>query len=111
MSTTIEPDAKRLEQSRNTVQTFLRRKKRFSTALFILAGVFEITFFVLMLAFMDFGEQLYWFLFFGLCMVYCPLITFAWRNSVKIDQLFYRLVEELKYHREGSERDGGSISA
>jgi hypothetical protein len=111
MSPEIEPDARRLEESRNSVYSFLRRKKRLSTALFVLAGAFEIGFFVLMLAFMDFSKQLYWFLFFGLCMVYCPLITFAWRNSVRIDQLFYRLVEELKYHHEGSGRDGGSINA
>ena len=50
-----------------------------------------------MLVFMDFGDRLQWFLFFGFLLVYSPMITFTWRNAVKIDHLYYRLVDELKY--------------
>jgi hypothetical protein len=25
------------------------------------------------------------------------MITFTWRNAVKIDHMYYRLIEELKY--------------
>jgi hypothetical protein len=62
-----------------------------------LAGLFEVGFFILMLVCMDFGDRFHWFLFFGFLMVYTPMITFTWRNAIKIDHLYYRLIDELKY--------------
>jgi len=70
-----------------------------ATATFWLAGAAEGVFFILMLVFMDFSNQLYWFLLFGFLLVYSPLILFVWRNSQMIDLLYYRLVDELKYER------------
>ncbi len=96
-SNSIEPDAARLREARGNVQSFLVKKKRLTTGAFIVAGFFECFFFVMMLCFMDFKDQLYWFLFSGFCMVYMPLIVFSWRNAVKIDHLYYRLIDELKY--------------
>ncbi len=63
----------------------------------VLAGFFELLFFVLLLVCMDFDNREHWFFFFGFLMVYTPTITFTWRNAVKIDQMYYRLIEELKY--------------
>ena len=97
MTNELEPDTTRLAGAREAVQTFLVRKERFSTGLFVLAGIFEVGFFVLMLVFMDFGDSLQRFLLCGFLWVYCPLITFTWRNATKIDHLYYRLVDELKY--------------
>ena len=94
-----EPNPDRLAAARERVQTFLIEKKRWTKGLFILTLLFEATFFVLMLAYMDFNNQNNCFIFFGFCWVYCPLITFTWRNAVKIDQLYYRLVNELKYNK------------
>jgi len=91
------PDAQRLADAREHVHTFLNRKQRFAQGLFWLAGLFEVGFFVGMLVFMDFGDRFHWFLFFGFLLVYSPMITFTWRNAVKIDHLYYRLVDELKY--------------
>lgn len=94
-----EPDAQRLEAARDTVQTFLRRKRRWTVALFWVAGFFEAIFGIGMLIFMDWKDRTHWFLLFGFLTVYTPLITMTWRNFIKIDALFYRLVEELKYER------------
>ena len=93
----LKPDAARLRAAREEVQTFLERKSSWSKALFILTALSEICFFVLMLMFMDFGDQTHRFIFFSVMFVYCPLIMFVFRNSVRIDQLYYRLVDELKY--------------
>ncbi len=93
------PDPDRLAAARDDVQSFLRRKRRMATATFWLAGAAEGVFFILMLVFMDFSNQLYWFLLFGFLLVYSPLILFVWRNSQMIDLLYYRLVDELKYER------------
>jgi hypothetical protein len=92
-----EPDAARLADAREHVHTFLVKKRRFAAGLFWLAGLFEVAFFLLMLAFMDFGDRFHWFLFFGFLLVYSPMITFTWRNAIKIDHLYYRLIDELKY--------------
>jgi hypothetical protein len=97
MNTGPEPDLKRLEASRNSVQTFMLKKKRFGTILFWAAGTCEAIFFISMIIFMDFNARLYWFLLAGILLVYCPLIIFVWRNAIMIDHLFYRLVNELKY--------------
>jgi hypothetical protein len=105
MTRNPEPDRVRLERARNEVQTFLRRKKAFSIALFVFAGILEVMFFVLMLAFMDFTDRMHWFLFFAVLFVYCPLITFSWRNAVKIDHLFYRVIDELKFDGGGTPRE------
>jgi hypothetical protein len=91
------PDAARLSAARDHVHTFMIRKQRFATGLFVLAGFFEVGLFVLMLMFMDFGSREHWFFFFGFLLVYSALITFTWRNAVKIDHLYYRIVDELKY--------------
>ena len=97
MSDGPQIDPARLEAARDEVQSFLKKKKKFSTALWIAAGAFETTFFVLMLVFMDFGDRFNWFIMFGFLMTYMPLITFTWRNAVMIDRLYYRLVADLKY--------------
>jgi hypothetical protein len=97
MTNEPEPDVARLASARGEVQTFLVKKERFAKQLWVLAGLFEALFFVLMLAFMDFGDPLYRFLFVGILLVYTPIITFTWRNAVKIDHLYYRLIDELKY--------------
>ena len=97
MANEPEPDAARLDSARQEVQGFLVKKKRFAAQLWVLAGFFEAVFFILMLVFMDFGDQLYRFLFVGILLIYTPIITFTWRNAVKIDHLYYRLVDELKY--------------
>ena len=93
----IKPDAARLKAAREEVETFMERKSAWSKALFILTASCEVGFFVLMLLFMDFGDHLHRFIFFTAMFIYCPLIMLVYRNSVRIDQLFYRLVEELKY--------------
>lgn len=97
MIQTPEPDREKLKLVRDTVQTFLDRKRRLSTATFWVAGLFELLFFSGMLYFMDFGDRFHWFLFCGFVGVYSPLVTMAWRNSVKMDHLYFRLIRELKY--------------
>ncbi len=92
-----EPDEARLAAARGGVQSFIERKRRWTRAMFWAGGTAEGVFFVLMLVFMDFSDPLYWFLFFGLLLVYTPLIIFVWRNAHMIDMLYYRLVDELKY--------------
>ncbi len=91
------PDRHELDSARAAVQTFLHRKKRWSTALFWVAGAFEALFSVGMLVFMDWHDRFHWFLLCGLLLVYTPLVTMTWRNAIKMDHLFYRLVDELKY--------------
>jgi uncharacterized membrane protein len=91
----VEPDLTRLAAARSEVQSYLVKKRRWTTALFWIAGLLEGSFFVAMLLFMDFADRLNWFLFFGFLLVYTPLVIMTWRNSVKIDELYYRLVEEL----------------
>ena len=97
MPNTPEPDPTRLASARSGVQTFLEHKRRWTKLMFWGAGAAEGVFFVLMLVFMDFGDPLYWFLLFGLLLVYTPLLIFVWRNAHMIDMLYYRLVDELKY--------------
>jgi len=92
-----EPDPARLQAARDEVRSFLKKKRRSSHLLIILACIAELTFFALMLVFMDFHDRLHWFLMFGFLLVYLPLLIVTWHNSVKIDQLYYRLIEELKY--------------
>ncbi len=97
MNDQAHPDPTRLDAARNVVQTFLERKKKWTTALFVVAGICEVIFFVLMLAFMDFQDRFNWFLLFGFLFVYMPLILITWRNSFMMDRLYYRLIYELKY--------------
>jgi hypothetical protein len=92
-----KPDTVKLNSAREAVQSFMVKRKRSTTVLFFAALAAELTFFVLMLCFMEFGSRLHWFLLFGFLLVYSPLILFSWHNSVKIDHLYYRLVDELKY--------------
>jgi hypothetical protein len=92
-----EPDETRLAAAREGVQSFIEHKRRWTRAMFWAGGTAELVFFALMLVFMDFSDSLYWFLFFGLMLVYTPLLLFVWRNAHMIDMLFYRLVDELKY--------------
>ncbi len=97
MSVQVEPRAERLEAARREVQSYLMRKQRWTRALFWLAGLAEASFFFLMLYFMDFADRRSWFQLFGFLLVYTPLVLVVWRNSVKIDELYYRLVDELRY--------------
>ncbi len=97
MEDEAQPDAARLATAREHVHTFMIKKGRFAAALWVAAGFFEVSLFVLLLVFMDFDNREHWFFFFGFLMVYTPMITFTWRNAVKIDHMYYRLIEELKY--------------
>lgn len=97
MSDVVTPDPARLAAVRGVVGSHLARKKRFIKALFVVACLSEVGLFGAMLLFFDFSERLYWFVFFGLSLVYSPLITFVFRNSVIIDRLYYRLLYDLKY--------------
>ena len=103
--TATQPDPKRLEQSRAIVHTFLRRKQRATAATLYIALALEASFFILCLVFMDFHDRLHWFLASGFLFVYTPLVMMTWHNSIKLDQLYYRLIEELKYGSEADERD------
>jgi len=97
MGTQFKPDNAKLETAREQSLTFLKKRKQWSIVLFCLAGAFEAGFFILMLFFMDFQNRQHWFIFFAVLFIYCPLIMFVWRNTFKIDDLYYRLVHELKY--------------
>lgn len=102
-----EPDSARLLAARQVVTSFLTKKKRTATLLFYGTLTAEATFLVAMLACMDFGSRLHWFLFFGFMFIYAPLILFSWHNAVKIDHLYYRLIDDLKYgSTDGDTRDG-----
>lgn len=93
-------DESKLEKAREYSLTFLKKRKRWSVVLFWLAGVFEIGFLILMLVFMDFKNSQNLFFFFAVFFIYCPLIMMVWRNSFKIDDLYYRLIHELKYQKD-----------
>ncbi len=82
---------------RDEARSFLVKKQRWATFLFVISGIFEAAFFFAMLWFMDFSDQLSWFLFFGFMGVYSPLIISAWRNTFAIDRIYYGLINELKY--------------
>lgn len=97
MESQPEPDAARLAGAREHVHTFMIKKQRFTTALFWLTGLFEAVFLVVMLVLVDFKDPLQVLVLCGFVFLYCPLITFTWRNSIKIDHLYYRLLDELKY--------------
>lgn len=104
-SSRLSPDPNRLAAARGAVDGYFERKRFWSKALFVVAGLTEVGFFGAMLFFFDFSDRLYWFLFFGACFVYSPLIAFIFRNSVLIDRMYYRLLLELKYEG-GSYGDG-----
>jgi hypothetical protein len=86
-----------LQAARDVVQSFLLKKKRAAAALLFLTLAAEAVFFVAMLIFMDFGSRMHWFLLFGFLFIYPPLILISWHNSVKIDHLYYRLIDDLKF--------------
>lgn len=92
-----EPDPKKLLAARLAVHGFIVRKQRALTALFVATFAAEALFLVLLLVFMDFDSRLNWFLLFGFLLIYGPLILFSWHNSIKIDHIYYRLLDELKY--------------
>ena len=97
MSDEYDPKEHELAGARSAVQTFLHRKQRLTTALFWIAGTAEGLFGLGMLYFMDWHDRFHWFLLCGFLMVYMPLVMMTWRNSVKMDHLYFRLVNELKY--------------
>ena len=97
MSESTRPDETRLAAARDEVRSFLRRKRAWVRGLFVAAGVLEVGLLAGMISFMDRSSRLHWFLLFGMLFVYCPLITFVWRVAIMVDQLFYRIVNELKY--------------
>ena len=97
----VKPDLKKLGAAREEVQGYLEKKRRWSGALFIAAWICEALFFLATLYFMDFSDATHKLIVFGLLFVYCPVIILVYRNSVQIDRLYYRIVEELKYGREG----------
>jgi hypothetical protein len=96
-----EPNPARLAAARAGVQSFLVRKRRWTVALFWLAALCEISLFGAMLWFMDFQDRFHWFLFFGFSGVYVPIVLMTLRNSMKIDELYYRLTDELLRERRG----------
>jgi hypothetical protein len=99
MNEQFTPDKAKLETAREKSLTFLKKREKWSIILFCIAGVFEVGLFVLMLCFMDFQNRQHWFVFFAVLFVYCPLVTIIWRNSFKIDDLYYRLIHDLKYNQ------------
>lgn len=101
MSQEREPDEARLQATREVVKSYLVKKKRSAAALLYLTLVAEATFLVAMLFFMDFTSRMHWFQFFGFLFIYAPLILISWHNSVKIDHLYYRLIDDLKYEKPG----------
>lgn len=107
----LRPDPDKLAAARGAVRGYLERKRRWSKVLFVIAGLAETGFFGAMLFFFDFSDRFYWFLFFGLCLVYSPLITFIVRNTVLIDRLYYRLILELKYEEGTTSGVEGTVGA
>ena len=93
----IKPDAAKLKAAREEVQSFLQKKSAWSKALFVATAFCELFFLALVIVFTDFGDPTHRLIFVSVMLVYCPLIMFVFRNSVRIDQLYYRLVDELKY--------------
>jgi hypothetical protein len=106
MSESIRPDDARLAAARNEVQTFLRHKKALSRVLWWGAAVLEAGLLVGVLTFMDWSSRLHWFLLLGMLFVYCTLITFVWRVAVMVDQLYYRIVNDLKYDEQSDRQPG-----
>lgn len=100
MDEQFKPDKAKLEMARETSLTFLKKRKKWSIVLFCLAVVFEVGFFILMLCFMDFQNRQNWFIFFAVLFIYSPLVIIIWRNTFKIDDLYYRLIHELKYNEQ-----------
>ncbi len=92
-----EPDPVRLGITREVVQSYIVKRRRSARLLFFATLAAEAIFLALMLMSMDFQNRLYWFLLFGFLLVYAPLILFSWHNSVKLDHVYYRLIDELKY--------------
>ncbi len=92
-----EPDSARLLATRNAVQSFIVKKRNRAKALLVATLAAEALFLALMLLNMDFASRLERFLLFGFLLVYAPLVLFSWHNSVKLDHVFYRLLDELKY--------------
>lgn len=99
MDEQFKPDKAKLEMAREKSLTFLKKRKKWAIILFCIAIVLEVGFFILMLCFMDFHNRQNWFIFFAVCLVYCPLLIMIWRNTFKIDDLYYRLIHELKYNQ------------
>jgi hypothetical protein len=96
MEERFERDSARIDLLREACRSRLRNHRTITLALFCLAAAFEVVFFVLMLVFMDFRDRTHWFILFCILFVYCPLVTMTLRNAFKIDELFYRLVDELR---------------
>ena len=99
MDEQFKPDEAKLEMAREKSLTYLKKRKKWSIILLCLAGVLEGGFFILMLCFMDFHNREHWLIFFAVCLIYCPLGIIIWRNTFKIDDLYYRLIHELKYNQ------------
>ena len=93
----FQPDPAKTDAGRAQDLSFLQKRRTITVALFCLAAAFEVIFFILMLVFMDFRDKGSWFVFFAVLFVYCPLVTMTLRNAFKIDELFYRLVDELRH--------------
>lgn len=93
----VNPDFKKLKAAREEVQSYLAKKTRWSKTLFIIAGCAEVLFFLSTLYFADFGDATHKLIIFGLLFVYSPVMLLVYRNSVQIDQLYYRLIEEMKF--------------
>ena len=100
MNEQFKPDKAKLEMAREQSLTYLKKRKKWSIILLCLAGVFEGGFFILMLCFMNFHSRENWFIFFAVLFVYSPLGMILWRNTFKIDDLYYRLIHELKYNQD-----------
>ena len=96
MEDRFERDSARTDLLRETCRSRLKDHRAITLALFCLAAAFEVVFFVLMLVFMDVRDRTHWFILFCILFVYCPLVTMTLRNAFKIDELFYRLVDELR---------------
>lgn len=97
MEDRFERDSARTDLLRETCRARLKNHRTITLALFGLAAAFEVVFFVLILVFMDVRDRTHWFIVFCSLFVYCPLVTMTLRNAFKIDELFYRLVDERTY--------------
>jgi hypothetical protein len=92
-----QPGATRPPSCSSSPRICARCPTRSTTALFWIAGCCEALFGLGMLYCMDWHDRFHWFLLCGFLMVYMPLVLMTWRNSVKMDHLYYRLVDELKF--------------
>ena len=97
----IKPDANKLKAAREDVQSYLEKKTRWAKTLFVFAGICEVVFFLTTLYLMDFENATHKLIVMGLLFVYTPVIILVYRNSVQIDRLYYRIVEEMKYGGQG----------